>query len=211
MNAEIDTAPLNSSMEMISRNKNINNTNRFLRTYTTAPKAMEAQGANKFVRKLTVSEASHSELNKIEKLKKSLTKAVEKEVNTNFSFKTCWRKLKSSVNTMLGSPYAMVIVLLCTFFALFNFDMKLLLTDEAAEPVFALVNNIIFFLLTMEFVLLIMFESRYVGSFDFYLDALAVLSLIPDTPLIIGHGSMDSMTSTSHLVNASSASQAGAR
>ncbi len=204
MNAEIkDSAPLNSSMEMMTRNKNTNNANRFLRTYTMAPKAKEREGVNKAIRRPTISESSHTELNKNEKLKKSLSKG--------FSCNRCWRKLSFAVNTMLGSVYVMIIILLATFFALFNLDLKLLTTDETAEPVFVLVNNIIFFVLTMEFVLLILFENRYVGSFDFYLDSLAVLSLIPDTALIMGPTSVDSMNSTSHLVKASSASQAGAR
>jgi hypothetical protein len=65
---------------------------------------------------------------------------------------------------------------------------------------------------------LILFNKNYIGSFFFYLDFLAVLSMIPDTDFIMQalvtseesghHGGLDS---THHLIKASHTSQAGAK
>jgi hypothetical protein len=164
--------------------------------------------------KIRNSSSSLFELKKIEKLKKSITRAEKKKQQIGWCLRF-GRRLTSGVNKFMHSIWAMVVVLICTFFALFNLDLKLLTTNETAEPIFVLLNNIIFFILTLEFIILLVFESGYIGSFDFYLDILAVLSLIPDTGLImealISDHSMDQMMSTNHLVKASSASQAGAR
>lgn len=111
-----------------------------------------------------------------------------------------------------------ILVLISTMFALFNVDLKILLTRPGADPIFAILNEIIFILLTMEFVCLILFKKKYVGSFFFYLDLMAILSMIPDTEFLMNAFTVEenddpheSLHTTSHLIKASAASQAGAR
>ncbi len=103
--------------------------------------------------------------------------------------------------------------MLATLYALFNMDLKILTTSVSADPIFSNIMNLVFFILTIEFLVFLIFEQNYIGSFIFYLDLLAVLSLIPDTDLI-----MRALTDThseastaEHLIKASHSSQAGAR
>jgi hypothetical protein len=133
--------------------------------------------------------------------------------------KDCYEATADLVNSILHSVIANIVVLISTLFALFNADMKILLTHESSDPVFAILNEVIFVLLTLEFLCLNLFKKNYIGSFFFYLDFLAVLSMIPDTEFIMealashseegSHHS--SLGTTSHLIKASAASQAGAR
>ncbi len=110
-----------------------------------------------------------------------------------------------------------ILVLVSTVFALFNADFKILFFNLSSEPVFAILNEIVFCLLGTELLLLIVFKKGYIGSIFFYLDFLAVVSMIPDTEFImhaIVHttdGSHADLDTTNHLIKASSASQAGAR
>jgi hypothetical protein len=111
-----------------------------------------------------------------------------------------------------------IIVLIATLIAIFNVDLKILFFDVSTDKGFSLLNEIIFFILGLELLLLILFKKNYIGSFFFYLDFLAVLSMIPDTDFIMkallpndvgGHSA--GLDSTHHLIKASAASQAGAR
>lgn len=103
-------------------------------------------------------------------------------------------------------------------FALFNNDIRLLATTISVDPTFAILNEIVFFILTLEFVILVAFEDYYIFSFFFFMDGLAVLSMIPDTEFIMNAITQDtetsshaSVSSVNHFIKASSASQAGAR
>ncbi len=206
---QIDSVPLANPKDNLSRRRS----SIYIRNLPRNKMAEPKDGDNTS-RKIWSSDSGVTELNKIDKLKKCLTKA-EKEKHKIGFCKKFWTTLRTGVNKLMNSIGGMIVVLLCTLFALFNLDLKLLTTNDTAEPIFVLLNNIIFFILTLEFLLLLIFESGYIGSFDFYLDFLAVLSLIPDTALImealISDHSVDQMMSTNHLVKASSASQAGAR
>ena len=109
-----------------------------------------------------------------------------------------------------------MIILLCNLFSLFNVDFKLLLTNKDSDNVFDLMNNILFFVLGMEYILMVMFFKNFVGSFFFYLDFLAFLSMIPDTKFLMdlllpNSNDQHSMDTIDNLVRASSASQAGAK
>ncbi len=109
-----------------------------------------------------------------------------------------------------------MIILLCNLFSLFNVDLKLLLTNNDADYIFDLLNNILFFVLGMEYILMVMFFKNFVGSFFFYLDFLAFLSMIPDTKFLMDlllpdSNDQHSMDTIDTLVRASSASQAGAK
>jgi hypothetical protein len=73
--------------------------------------------------------------------------------------------------------------------------------------------NVVFFILTLEFIIFLIFEEKYIGSFIFYLDLLAVISLIPDTDLTMQLfvDSHSEASTAEHLIKASHSSQAGAR
>jgi hypothetical protein len=111
-----------------------------------------------------------------------------------------------------------IVIFFCTLVAILNYDLKIICFTAQADPVFSLLNEIIFIILCLEFLILVLFNKNYIGSFFFYLDLLAVLSMIPETDFIMKnmlssddddkHASLDS---THHLMKASHASQAGAK
>ncbi len=101
-----------------------------------------------------------------------------------------------------------------TIFSLFNTEIKVLLTPLSADPIFYYTNEILFFFFLSEFMCLFIFEKNYIGTFFFYLDLLAVVSMIPDTDFIMNAffgNDVSNMQTTNHIIRASSASQAGAR
>jgi hypothetical protein len=69
----------------------------------------------------------------------------------------------------------------------------------------------------MEFFLLTIFKKDYPFGFFFFLDGLAAISLIPDTEFImepirrLSEVDNGNINTTSHLIKASGASQAGAK
>jgi hypothetical protein len=133
------------------------------------------------------------------------------------NIKKCYESIGEIVNASMHSILGNIIVLICTMFALFNVDVKILVFWPTADPTFVILNETIFLVLGLEFILLIMFKKKYIGSFFFYLDFLAVLSMIPDSEFMMGllmpnsHDSHSSLGTTHHLIKASAASQAGAR
>lgn len=128
-----------------------------------------------------------------------------------------YKKISESVMWGMHSVAVHIIVLISTLFALFNADFKILLFDLSTDHTFNILNEIIFCLLSFELLLLILFKPKYVGSMFFYMDFLAVVSMIPDTEFIIHAlvvseaGSHVDLETTNHLIKASTASQAGAR
>jgi hypothetical protein len=139
--------------------------------------------------------------------------------NLNLQIKTCYSITSEIAMKAMHSIPGHIIILTATLLAIFNIDIKILCFDISTDPGFSLLNEIIFFILTLEFILLVLFNKDYTGSFFFYMDFLAVLALIPDTDFIMealishessGHHS-SGLDSTHHMMKASAASQAGAR
>ncbi len=108
---------------------------------------------------------------------------------------------------------------MCTIYVLFIIDFKLLFIDVSVDPTLGLIINYIFLFLFIEFILTIFVEwKEYIGTFIFYLDILALVSLIPDTPFLMHILFPDSheeaeqhVMKSSHLIQASAASQAAGR
>jgi hypothetical protein len=112
-----------------------------------------------------------------------------------------------------GSIFGNLLFFLATVFSLFNFDVKILATDSSADPAFSITMNIVFFILLSEFLVALLFQQNYLGSFYFYLDLIDVLSLIPDTELIMKIFSKQpgQEIGAEHLIEASSYSQTAAK
>ncbi len=117
---------------------------------------------------------------------------------------------------MEGIPCT-IVILVCNLFSLFNNEIKFLLTNSDSDELFAILNEFLFVLLGMEYLLMVMFHRKFIGSFFFYLDFLAFISMFPDTRFIMDalippeDDSVTKMDTIDHFVKASSASQAGAK
>jgi hypothetical protein len=123
-----------------------------------------------------------------------------------------------TVDLALNSITWTILALFLNVFSLFYVEIKMIFIDKHSEPAIIIANEIIFFILSMEFFCLVLFQKEYIGSFFFYLDFFGFLSMIPDSDLIMtalvslsSDLANDKFGTIDHLVRASSASQAGAR
>jgi hypothetical protein len=132
-------------------------------------------------------------------------------------FRRAYNDFGEKVELFMEGIPCTIVILVCNLFSLFNNEIKFLLTNSDAEDAFTLINEILFVLLGLEYLLMVMFHKNFLGSFFFYLDFLAFVSMIPDTKFIIDallpqeDDNISKMETIDHLVKASSASQAGAK
>jgi hypothetical protein len=130
-------------------------------------------------------------------------------------FKICYKEVGKKLKYFYGSLLGNLLFFLATVFSLFNFDVKILATDSSADPAFSITMNVVFFILFSEFMVALLFEQNYFGSFYFYLDLIDVLSLIPDTEMIMKIFSRQpgpgQEIGAEHLIEASSYSQTAAK
>jgi hypothetical protein len=138
-----------------------------------------------------------------------------KNLECKDKFKICYKEVRKKIKCLCNSILGNLIFFFATVFSLFYFDIKILATASSADPAFELAMNIVFFILFSEFIVSILFEINYIGSFYFYLDLMDILSLIPDTQLIMNlfsqNQSQDQDIGADHLIEASSFSQAAAK
>jgi hypothetical protein len=118
----------------------------------------------------------------------------------------------------MTSIYITILILILTIYSLFNQDFKILALTKNSDPTFLILNEVLFILCFILFMISLLFEDEYIGSFFFYLDIVELLSMIPDTDFIMRMFGLSSanaqagMPQTAQSVaQASSASQAGVK
>ncbi len=136
--------------------------------------------------------------------------------NLLIKMKKCYHNVSEKVEKFMNSFLMVIVILITTIFSLFNLDVKILTFDVSYDQTFIFLNEVIFCILSSEFLCSILFEKNYNGSFFFYLDFVEVLSMIPDTQFIMlvlipNYNSSSSLSTASSLIQSGSASQAGAK
>ena len=63
-------------------------------------------------------------------------------------------------------------------------DLKVAGFDHSSDDFFAHVNEAIFFIFVVEFLLGVCFEHNFIGSFFFWVDFFSLVSFIPEVELI---------------------------
>ena len=106
-----------------------------------------------------------------------------------------------------------VAIAICTIYALFGNDIRLLAFPPSADLGFAIVATIVFSIFSIELILNSFYEPRFFGRLFFWLDLLAILSLIPEIPWFIGTevGESDTSLQRLGLARASRAARAATR
>jgi hypothetical protein len=98
------------------------------------------------------------------------TKKIEYFKGLRHKIQKCYNFTSELIMAGMHSIAGNILVLFATLIAIFNVDLKILFFDVTTDPGFSLLNEIIFFVLGLEFFLLILFKTNYVGSFFFYGD-----------------------------------------
>jgi hypothetical protein len=141
--------------------------------------------------------------------------------------KKCFSKFYNSVRVKVlyitESYIFTILIFLCSIFSMFGKDIQLLVLSPKVDETFTEINNYLFVIFALEFILATMFEENYFGTFFFFLDFLSVISLVPDTDFIwskitnsmsvegLDDPAMTTLFTNSSLMQAGNASQAGAK
>ncbi len=156
--------------------------------------------------------------------KTPLSRSKDKQISRS-SNKTClqvfWKNfikyywiVGNAINAVFGRVEYKIFNLLCTMFSMFNVDSKILWSSAQTEHYFQTACEWIFVILVVDYLFTIMFEDDFIGGYLFWMDGLACLSMIPDTPFVFNwlfQNEAVDVSKASHLIQASSASQAAAR
>ena len=136
--------------------------------------------------------------------------------------RNCWIRFSSTMEKVCESLTFLIIVFSVMVFSLLNVDVKLLTTEAESEPIFVKLNEVAFIVLLMDYLFSCLFSKNFLFSFFFYLDFLALLSMIPDTDFIMeaineaiagehSTGSGVNLEQTSYFIKATSSSQTAAK
>lgn len=132
---------------------------------------------------------------------------------------------KHHVNLIMESVIFHIIVLALSIFSLFNNDVMTTFLPTTFDSAFHHINEFIFIFFLLELILFSLFKDRFFGSFYFYLDIVALISLLPEVSFIWNPLSvvltgnviekddptMSTIVSNLHLVKASRTSQLGSK
>eukprot|EP01006_Ploeotia_vitrea_P037438 TRINITY_DN66127_c3_g3_i1.p1 TRINITY_DN66127_c3_g3~~TRINITY_DN66127_c3_g3_i1.p1 ORF type:complete len:890 (+),score=492.79 TRINITY_DN66127_c3_g3_i1:75-2744(+) len=109
-----------------------------------------------------------------------------------------------------------IVIVFFVLVAIFTNDVRLLLFDRSADAAFDVIMIVVFAFFMIEFAMNIFAVDDYVGSFDFWVDLLAAVSILPDVAFvwdpIVGQDSTGDFDSNSiSNIQASRAALAGSR
>jgi len=96
----------------------------------------------------------------------------------------CYKKTLKVLHHVFEHIVMQIFIILLSMFSLFNDDIKVLALPKTVDYPFHHVNEFIFFFFFTEFMVFILSQKNFVGSFYFYLDIVSLLSLIPEVHLI---------------------------
>lgn len=143
---------------------------------------------------------------------------------TNTRIKTCYKKTRELVCKLVDSIYFNLLILIFSIFSLFNNDIRILCLPTSVDMVFVHLNEAVFFLFLLDLILCTLFKPGFFASFNFYLDLIALMSIIPDVSLIWlvittslveeehqNSENLNSIFSNTYLSKASGASQVGSK
>jgi hypothetical protein len=96
---------------------------------------------------------------------------------------------------ILDGPVFTVWMTTLTVFALFGDDIRVLAFTKYGDDVFFGISTVCLFFFALELILSSIVKPKYLGSFYFWLDLIATLSLFPDVgwlwALIVNGGTTD--------------------
>ncbi len=100
-------------------------------------------------------------------------------------FENFFNDLSEKIMKVMESYYVTIPILLMSLVTLFVLDFKILFTPHSTDHAFNMANNVFFFIFLTEFLIYVIFDHNYNWSFYFYLDLLEIISMIPETELLM--------------------------
>ena len=101
-----------------------------------------------------------------------------------FFFIRIYRYLCSKIEPFISSVYFVSFILVVATISLLNGDLKVAGFGHSADEFFNHLNEAIFFIFLIEFLLYLFFEHNFIGSFFFWVDFFSLISFIPEVELI---------------------------
>ncbi len=107
-----------------------------------------------------------------------------KKKKSKKSFVNLCSQIRYNIHKLVDNIYSQIIVLLIAIYSLFYMEILLLsLPDKYDKPMhFAI--EVFFFVLFGEFLICLTTKNKYIFSFDFYVDLLSLIGLMPEVTLI---------------------------
>ena len=96
------------------------------------------------------------------------------------AFEACKHKTQKF---MLGVPFT-VFMLLLTLWALFGTDIQAMVAPKSADGTYEIVSILLFVIFMLELIVNAVTQEKYFGSFFFWLDLVAAVSMLLDVELV---------------------------
>lgn len=111
----------------------------------------------------------------------SKNKTITEENNKKVSL---YKKILHFLHEAFEHIIMQVFIIFLSIFSLFHEDIKILSLPKTVDYPFHHVNEFIFFFFLLEFIVFILSQKDFIGSFYFYLDIVSLISLIPEVHII---------------------------
>jgi hypothetical protein len=95
-----------------------------------------------------------------------------------------WQHFGEQVVESLDETWGMAIMTIATLYCLFGDNIRLTSFPPSADEVFVVLSTICFVMFVLEFAAFCLWKPEYRWSFFFFLDILALVSLLPEMPFI---------------------------
>jgi hypothetical protein len=144
-------------------------------------------------RPLRMSDATESPLRKITGIQTQLTRKLslfdtsyfnqDKHENKEPEHEdnSCWKKFRKILKFTLKNKYSEMIIIILSLFSLFEKNILIIACPIIVDKYFHLIMDIFFCILFYEFSIHLLVKKHYIGSFIFYVDFLALISLFTET------------------------------
>ena len=114
-----------------------------------------------------------------------ITLADVKHFNTHFkpknkTFKNKSEAFRYKLHKLVDNVYFQVIILCIGLYALFYREILLLALPNSFDSSFEFAIQLFFFILLGEFLICLVSKKNYIGSFDFFIDVISLIGLIPE-------------------------------
>jgi len=97
---------------------------------------------------------------------------------------SCYKNILHFLHEAFEHIIMQIFIILLSIFSLFHEDIKILSLPKTVDYPFHHVNEFIFFFFLTEFLVFILAQKNFIGSFYFYLDIVSLISLLPEVHLI---------------------------
>jgi len=117
-----------------------------------------------------------------------ITLADVKHFNTHFklkkkTFKNKGEAFRYKLHKLVDNVYFQVVIIFIGLYALFYREILLLALPQSFDSSFEFAIQLFFFILLTEFLICLISKKNYIGSFEFFIDVISLIGLIPEVTI----------------------------